>query len=167
MNENIKIVFVFSGIVLISTILLTFIHQKTAPIISKNLMNKLESSSNGMFPESDFVKDMKDYKELYLKNEVIGYVVESSSYGYSSDINLIVGFNKDKTIREVIVLEQQETPGLGGEITSEKFLFQFKDKKIDDINLKQNSNGIDGVTGATVSSNAVVVAVRAAYEKIQ
>nr|MBU1328572.1 RnfABCDGE type electron transport complex subunit G [Candidatus Omnitrophota bacterium] len=115
---------------------------------------------------------------------VAGYIFASKKYGYSSVIETMVGMKKDGTITGVRVLSQNETPGLGAkivEIISNKtlssslkeafskekpakvvispyFTEQFKDKDIRGIELSKNN--IHAITGATISSKAVLNSIK-------
>ncbi len=70
-----------------------------------------------------------------------------------------------QTIAGVTFYEQEETPGLGGEIASEAFTSQFKGKSITDPSGKagirirrgggQGPNEVDGITGATMTCDKV------------
>ncbi|OIO34729.1 MAG: hypothetical protein AUJ70_00380 [Candidatus Omnitrophica bacterium CG1_02_40_15] len=115
---------------------------------------------------------------------VAGYIFASKKYGYSSVIETMVGMKKDGTITGVRVLSQNETPGLGAkivEIVSDKTLIsslkeafskekhakvaisphfteQFRDKDIRGIELSKNN--IHAITGATISSRAVLNSIK-------
>ena len=115
---------------------------------------------------------------------VAGYIFVSKKYGYSSVIETIVGMKKDGTITGVRVLSQNETPGLGAkivEIISNKtlasslkeafskekhakaviapyFTEQFRDKDMMGIELSKNN--IHAITGATISSRAVLNSIK-------
>lgn len=71
-----------------------------------------------------------------------------------------------KTIRGITFYEQEETPGLGGEIATEAFTKQFEGKSIIDQQGKggiiiltggaeRAQNEIDGITGATMTCDKV------------
>ena len=70
-----------------------------------------------------------------------------------------------KTVRSVSFYEQEETPGLGGEIGSAWFQGQFKGKVITDPSGQPGlhvvrgkaaaSNEVDGITGATMTCDKV------------
>jgi electron transport complex protein RnfG len=146
-------------IVLASTVLLSATNTITSPIIQENKVAKALALSGSMFPEADRIEDFPDYKKVYHGDKLIGYLVESSSYGYSSEIRLLVGFLPDKTLKEIRILEQQETPGLGSKITEGSFMDQFKDIPVETATLKKDGGEIDAVTGATKSTKAVIKAV--------
>ena len=115
---------------------------------------------------------------------VAGYIFVSKKYGYSSVIETMIGIKKDGTITGVRVLSQNETPGLGAKIveiisnktlisslkevfskekyakvaTSPYFTEQFRDKDMMGIELSKNN--IHAITGATISSRAVLDSIK-------
>ena len=68
------------------------------------------------------------------------------------------------TLVPVTVLEQNETPGLGTNVLSEKFQSQFKGKTLEEMKLKNDGGKLDAITGATISSKAAIKAVRKGME---
>ena len=89
-----------------------------------------------------------------------------SDNGFGGRIELIVGLLRDGTITGYKVLSQKETPGLGTKIAEEDFAGQFVglNSYLDDISLTRSGGSIDAVTGATISSKAVIDAVGKAVE---
>jgi electron transport complex protein RnfG len=113
-----------------------------------------------------------------------GYIFIAKKYGYSSVIETMVGMKNDGTITGVKIISQNETPGLGAkivEIMSNRTIFkvikemvskerklekklapyfteQFKGLDIRKINLSNPQ--IDAITGATISSRAVIDSIR-------
>ena len=88
-----------------------------------------------------------------------GAVIETVVSGYAGEIHLLVGVNDDGRVVGVAVRSLRETPGLGGRAaTDAEFLGQF-------VGLSGTitlGDGVDGLTGATVTSRAVVRGVNAA-----
>ena len=89
-----------------------------------------------------------------------------SNNGFSGRIELIVGFLLDGTITGYTVIEQKETPGLGTKVTESKFSNQFKgmNPRSHGFKVKQDGGEIDAVTSATISSRAVIDAIKRAYK---
>ena len=82
-----------------------------------------------------------------------------------------------ETIRGLTFYEQEETPGLGGEIASESFRKQFEGKKIKDgagnpgIVIKGGGatsaiNEVDAITGATMTCDKVEAILSEVAQKI-
>ncbi|MDO4184664.1 MAG: RnfABCDGE type electron transport complex subunit G [Rhodospirillales bacterium] len=108
--------------------------------------------------------------ELYPAREkgtVTSVAIKSSSdEGFGGKIELIIGILLDGTITGYKIVEQSETPGLGTKVTEPQFSNQFvgKNAYTDNFDLKKDGGEIDAVTGATISSRAVVGAVKNAVE---
>ena len=80
-----------------------------------------------------------------------------------------------KTIRGLTFHEQEETPGLGAEITSEAFRDQFKGKPLVNpegkpgIRIRVGASGpneVDGITGATMTCDKVEALLNMTIEKV-
>lgn len=101
--------------------------------------------------------------------EEIGVAVESASQGFSGDVKILVGFDKEGTILGYTILEHAETPGLGARATD---WFQ-KGQKGDiigqqpskaELKVKKAEGNIDAITAATITSKAFLKAVNNAYK---
>jgi electron transport complex protein RnfG len=97
-----------------------------------------------------------------------GYAIPSEGAGFQDVIKLIYGYiPSTKRIVGMQVLESRETPGLGDRIyKDEDFHSQFKnlavEPKVELIKGKGTEpNQVDAITGATISSRAVVGIVNA------
>lgn len=96
----------------------------------------------------------------------LGYVVETNVTGSQGGITIIVGVDMDYKCTGISITESSETSGLGAVASSPSdkgvaFRTQFvgQDKELDIV---KNGGEIEALTGATITSNAVVTAVRAA-----
>lgn len=100
---------------------------------------------------------------------VIGYVFTIDSKGYGGDIRIIVGVDNDGKVTRVKVGDNKETPGLGAKASQEPFISQFTNLAATGP-LQVVKNGgtkpeeIDAISGATITSRAVVKAVQAAID---
>jgi electron transport complex protein RnfG len=98
------------------------------------------------------------------EGKLIGYAIESGISGFQDVINGLFGYvPQTRTIVGLKILESRETPGLGDKIFKDaEFAENFKDLQVEpEIRLvkkgeKQNPNEVDAITGATISSKAVV-----------
>lgn len=91
--------------------------------------------------------------------------------GYSGDIQLLVGINRDATLAGVQVLAHKETPGLGDKIEPAKsdWLQGFKGKTRNSPGdsrwaVKKDGGQFDQFTGATITPRAVVNATGRAID---
>ena len=122
--------------------------------------------------------DGEDANIISVHKADMGYVIETSSYGYAGPITVLVGVNKDGKVTGIVVRDIRETPGLGGNaLTDADFLAQFLNKTgsfaigtagADAFSgaTGEEATGeeiyVDGITGATVTSKAVARCVNSA-----
>lgn len=83
--------------------------------------------------------------------------------GYSGDISMIVGVNRDGTIAGVRILLHKETPGLGDKIELKKnqWILNFNGKSlqvpvIEEWKVQKDGGAFDQFAGATITPRAVV-----------
>ncbi len=151
-------------VVLISVTLLYITEGFTSAQLHRQVAEKIES----MFPEMTDYDFEDDIYTLYTDGNKIGYAFLATGAGYSGEISILVGLENSEAVKGIIILSNQETPGIGSRITESDFTDKFIGLNIDDIALRQEGGQIDGLTGATISSKAVVDAVReTAVEKVK
>lgn len=164
---------IFIGIIVITFIcglsgyLLAQVYKTTKPKIEEIKKIEEEKLNREIFPEgANFeekeIKGIKYISVLNSSNEEIGKIFDVKTLGYGGYIYLKVGLDMENKIKKVKIKEHSETPGLGSKITNDSFLNQFIGKTKEDIYLKKDkSDGkIDAITGATVSSKAIVEGIR-------
>ncbi len=102
--------------------------------------------------------------------ETAGYVISvTTGDGFDGDIVMSVGINTEGTVTGLEFTEINETAGMGMLCTESKFKDQFQGNTVDRFVLNKaggstQPNEIDSVSGASVSSGAVVNAVNAALD---
>lgn len=155
-------------VVAISVNILNLTDQLTRDKIEAQERQKIQNFLEEMFPEMSRFEFKNDIYTLYSNGDKIGYAFIAIGKGYGGDINILVGLEDKTTIKEIIIVSQTETPGLGTRITESFFTSQFTGLSIDNVALTKNDGQIDAITGSTISSRAVVEAIRkAAEEKIE
>ncbi len=123
-----------------------------------------------------------DFGKAYI-NEVIvgkdasgnvaGYVISATSGdGMEGEITMSVGIAADGTVTGISFTVLNETAGLGSLVGEDAFKSQFNGVKADKFTLFKSGGAsapgeINGVSGATISSSAVVNAVNAAVDFFQ
>lgn len=107
---------------------------------------------------------MKRMKKLFLFMTVLFMLLFSNVFakeytgtaqGYHGKIAVKVSLGKDNKIQTIHVGKTQETKGIG----------DIAEKKIPELILKKQSLDVDVISGATITSNAVVEAVADALKK--
>jgi electron transport complex protein RnfG len=101
------------------------------------------------------------YKAFDTSGNLLGAAFKAVGKGYSSNIETMVGMLKDGTVNAIKVLSQNETPGLGTNIAEKDFTGRFVDKNIKDL------GNVQAITGATISSRAVISSVNKKSQEIQ
>ncbi len=94
----------------------------------------------------------------------LGYLFIAYGKGYSSTVQTMIAVNTEGTVTGSTILYQQETPGLGANVSNpDKFLNQFNGRTASQFLLKKDGGGDDGldsITGSTITSRAVTDSVR-------
>lgn len=125
-------------------------------------------------------------QELGLKNaasahvarqngQVVGFILPATAPdGYSGDIQLIIGVNRDGSIAGVRVLNHRETPGLGDklELAKSDWILAFNGKSLGSPPasawaVKKDGGEFDQFTGATITPRAVVRRVKETLEFLE
>ena len=164
-----------SLIVLVSVSLLIVTEGFTGPVVEKRLRQQLVDRMVYIFPDMDDEYDYNEEVDIYTlyadkeKTEKIGYAFLATGAGYGGNISILVGLEDAQTVKGIIILSHIETPMIGSRAMEPAFLNQFSGIAIGDIAFEKDGGLInsDSVTGATVSSSAIIKAVKeTAMEKI-
>ena len=91
------------------------------------------------------------------------YAVAATGKGYGGDIEVVVAFNTDDSIKAVRIVSASETPGIGTRVTETDDLTKQFEGMTGQATIGDN---IDGVTGATASSKGVAEAVNQAVDNL-
>ena len=100
-------------------------------------------------------------------NEAVAVAYSVSQPGYSGEISLIMGVNRDGEILGVRTISHTETPGLGDKIEVEKddWIHSFDGQSFDKLPeekwaVKKDGGEFDQFSGATITPRAVVRAAK-------
>lgn len=170
---------VLGVIALLSSLLLALVYRGTAPVIAQVQKEKQAAAIREVLPpfDNDPVQDalsFEDTPELVFfpavkEGDLVGVAVRTyTDKGFSGRFWLMAGFLPDGTIHNVVVLDHKETPGLGANMTTEKFRAQFRGKNPGDFLLavKKDGGQVDALTAATISSRAFCDALQRAYDAL-
>jgi electron transport complex protein RnfG len=128
-------------------------------------MQRLVYRDGQLFPKDDAEKDEEAVFGGYdAQGRLLGYAIPNAGPGFQDTIGLIYGYLPAE--REVVgmeILQSRETPGLGDKIYKDAaFVANFGALSIDPeiVTVKKGTkaaaNEVDAITGATISSKAVV-----------
>lgn len=115
-------------------------------------------------PDGNLPEEQAVYAGHRGNGSLVGYAVPGEGAGFQDTITLIYGYDPSRrVIVGMQVLDSRETPGLGDKIiTDDEFLANFEALAIEPSIVavkkgkKVNPNEVDSITGATISSEAVV-----------
>lgn len=113
--------------------------------------------------------------EVYLARqdgEIVALIIPATAPdGYSGEIGMIVGVNRDGTIAGVRVLSHKETPGLGDkvELSKSNWILGFDGRSLQNPQasqwkVKKDGGEFDQFTGATITPRAVVQQIKRVLE---
>jgi len=150
----------------LSSLALAGIYKYTKPMIRENQRRALEEAIFQVLPGTKTFKAIKKDKMIIYQGfdssgKPVGYAFVGEGPGYQGIIKVMIGVSPDlKKMFAIEILESVETPGLGQKITTPSFRNQFQKKPI-------RSNQIQAITGATISSRAIVDIVNATVGKVR
>jgi len=152
---------IFITIVVFASVgLVTWTDSITKDKIEEQKEQQIQSMLKEMFPSMSEYTFEDDIYTIFSDGAGIGYVFLAVGKGYGGDIDILIGLEDETTIKGITIISQSETPGLGSRIAESSFADRFVGLDIGDVALKQDGGQIDAITGATISSGAVVDAVR-------
>ena len=165
MNDAMKKLLIPVAVILVAALVLFAATAGLAGTASANEQAKLDEILGYMIPgggeyaEEEYTGSNSNITGVYRGEE--GVVVEMVVGGFANDIHMLVAVRNDGTVTGVSILDSHETYGLGQEAKGDwDFLIDMLNSQGD---LAVNSN-IDSITGATITSSAVVSAVNAASQ---
>ena len=168
-------------ITLAAGLLLGFVYDVTKePIAQQKAKAKAEACKN-VFAEADSFESMmgEDGPTAYFvagldanvdidevmraldsSNQLIGYVITVTDHeGYGGDIQFSMGVTLDGTLNGISLLSISETAGLGMK-AGDVLVPQFANKQVESFTYTKSGstsdNEIDAISGATITTNAVV-----------
>ena len=181
MKKSINLIVVLTFTAILSGTILAFLNSVTKPMIEAHAAEILKNAITEVLPGTDSyeTKVIEDVK-FYIGKDNVAFLAVGN--GFQSKLKILVGMDmKMEKILSVKILEQMETPGLGTKIEndpSNKENAGWFYKQFANLNLAQNKISylknekpckeeaeIMAITGATISSKAVVDILNAAIKK--
>lgn len=174
---------------LVSGLILVGVYLGTKPLIQENRAEALRQAIYKVLPGTEKIepfavkgdglvafqgavgaptKEQVVYRGVDANGKAVGFAIPAEGAGFQDAITLIYGYDpSNKTVIGMEVLESRETPGLGDKIAFDPaFKKNFEALEVEpEIVLvkkgeKTKPNQVDAITGATISSRAVVKILR-------
>ena len=148
--------------------ILAAVNSITAPIIAASKEAKTQAAIEAVLPgggqETAFQDNTGLVNKVYAGEN--GYAVEVAPSGFGGAITMMVGVDFDGKVLGISIISHAETPGLGAVAAQNTdkgvaFREQFVGL-ISGITIGSGENQIDSLSGATISSQAIVDGVNAA-----
>lgn len=180
---------VLATAVLIALLVLMLVNRATSNRIEEAREQMLLDNLSAVLPEGPFdqspVESMTEHQvsqlggdqpvQLYTayrdKQPVAAVLELIAPDGYSGNINMLLGLHPDGDIIALRVTGHKETPGLGDRIEYRKsdWITQFDGQSITstesvDWQMRQAGGQYDALTGATITSRAIVQSVHRALQ---
>ena len=167
-HEILKPFIVLVCICLVAAALLGYTHGVTDPIITEMQTKQAQEARLTVLPGAQsFTEVDVDCDELgilsaYKEDSGIGYVVTAQRKGYGGEVVATVGMDQYGNIVGILADVSSETQGVGTKVGIQAYL----DNYVGNAHPAQ----VDGISGATYSSNAMresVVAIINSFETIK
>jgi electron transport complex protein RnfG len=182
-NDYVRYAVILGVICLVAAGLLAGVYGATKGKIADQRLAEEQAGLKDVFPQAKEFEPVREgeqvsyYKALDDKKQVLGYAFKAVRRGYSSDIATMAGMRPDGTIVRIKVLSQNETPGLGTRVAEVVQKETFWDvvlrrvkvlskprpwfqERFDGQNAATLDETVDAITGATISSRAVIESVQ-------
>lgn len=165
----IKMAVILMVICAVTSAILGAVNMITAPVIADIAAQKTADAYNAVLPTTgeytavEYTGNIAGVSAVATCEE--GTVVEMSVSGSQSMLALAIGVDKDGAITGVSVIDHGETPGLGAKSADPES--PFRDSFIGQtagMALDKKGGEVLALTGATITSQAIVDAANAAIE---
>lgn len=166
MKYYLRLGFILLIIAAVASGVLAFINSFTKPKIEKNERIAKEKARKQVLPQAaafenfTTINEEKAYIAKDTDGKIIGFTFVASKYGYSSDVKTMVGLDTAFQVKNIKIISQSETPGLGANATSTEWQQQFTGKNIKTLAVDKDGGNIDSITGATITSRAVTNSIK-------
>ena len=194
MNKILKLTIVLFLVCAIVAGVLGVVNELTKDTIAENQASANKAALMEVLPEAtDFTTDEAFQEKLAAQGDTYGAdfggaKIESAAVGvdasgnpvgyavtvfnsdsYDGGLTLVVGIREDGTVNSISFTELHDTAGMGMKCGDPEFKDQFNNVKVSQFTLNKAGgstaeNEIDSVSGASVTSGAVVNAVNAALD---
>lgn len=161
-------VVVLLTICMVAGALLGLVHSVTSPIAEANAQQKAQETYALLVPEADSFEPVPCEVEgctaaleaRDASGAVIAHVIVAQSKGYGGQVPIAVAFGSDGTVSSITTMSNEETPGLGTKVADESYIGQY----VGMAAAPASQGDVDLISGATISSKAVLAAYNIAVE---
>ena len=166
-EDFVKPIVVLTLICLVCAALLAYLNSVTRPVIEKTEAEIAEAARSEVLPDSGgftlldvALPEGSFVTEVYKAGNGSGYVfmVTGNGYGGKGTMKLITSLDPEGNIIATKTLQHGETAGMGSKTADEPWRAQFVGVNAGTL------DGVDTITGATISSNHYLNSMRSVFE---
>ena len=155
--------------------ILAAVNSITAPIIAEAKEAKTQQAISAVLPgggeKIDFAGADATGMVLEVYASEAGYAVKAAPSGFGGAITMMVGISTEGKVLGISIISHAETPGLGAVASQNTYMgVAFREQfagLISGITIGDGENQIDSLSGATISSQAIVDGVNAALDCVE
>jgi electron transport complex protein RnfG len=185
MNLSSRMIFVLTCVGLISGGFLAGVGLWTKDKIAFNVQQEIEEAIRTVVPGTQTSEKLYEEEEFTVyageaeDGNLMGYAVYASGTGFQDKITLMFGTDTELSqLTRLTIIKQTETPGLGANIEKEDLFLRFWENRdiSNSLSLHKPAAGspdeldpteINTITGATISSEAVLGIVNLSLDKLR
>ena len=156
------------AVAIICTTIVVGVHNVTQPILDAKAKSLVEDSIKMMYPNlKDFKISNKKFESKYLEglfevedNDGKKYnVYQTSAMGKVDFVKMLVSVDENLVINNLLFTQMKETKGIGTKLSEPEYIDKLIGQNTSELK-------VDGVTGATYTSEAVKVSLEAVASDI-
>ena len=175
MKYYIKLGLILFIITAIASGVLAYLNTLTQPIIEENQRITQEKARKEVLPSAitfeevfneEVIGELIYYIGKDAEGKTVGYTFVASLYGYSSEVQTMVGVNPELVIEKIKIVSQAETPGLGANCEKQEFQEQFSGKQQTEMKVDKDGGTIISLTGATITTRTIANSIKVAMDKL-
>ncbi len=157
---------------MISGVIIAITYYFTAPIAAEKAEMLKIQAMQALVKEADTFVPVPDKPQWFVARKgdtTIAYVVPGESKGFGGEILMLVAVSPEGKELDFDILKHNETPGLGDLANKEPFKSRVRGKTPDHLKVTKDptqTEDVQALTGATISSKAVLKGVREADEEV-
>ena len=163
-----KIGAVLLSICAVVTLVLSLVNFLTFDAAQANKKKEIDIAISSMFPkstssvevETEYGDPISGVYKVMENDTHIGYAVGTTANGFGGKIEMLVGIENGGKIRGVKIISLSETPNVGSRVDDDEYLSGYKGKN-GILKLKED---IDAISGASISSKAVLAGVNSVMQ---
>lgn len=167
--DILKPIVVLTSICIVVSALLAMTNGLTAPIIEQARQAAAIATRKALLPDAtgftELSTTVENVESVHADDGGSGYVIVVTGTGYHGELPVTVALDAQGRLIGIHVDSSGETAGVGSKVGGEDFLAQYLGQTGATV-----SDGVDTLSGATISSKGVTAAVKdafSAYEEIK